>query len=139
MVQQARDLFKAATGPLSDLREIADKLPSEEAMNRFLEALPTIDRIASSGLIEKLAGLDVLTDFLKSGKMDQLINMTPLLANMPSNNTLVDIANLKPYLANLPSREELRMLAERLPTREEREDMVAAMKELKGFLEALKG
>ena len=139
MTQQVKDFFKAATGPLSDLREIADKLPSEESINRLLEALPTLERLANNSLLEKVARLSVLADFVEQGKLDAVMNLEPLLANMPSNTTLVDIANLKPYLASLPSREELRMLAERLPTREEREDMVAAMKELKEFLVALKG
>ena len=132
-------MLKRLTGPLGELKDVVDKIPSEESMNRFLDELPRIEKILTDGTLEKVAKLHVLADAMNNGQIDKLLSFIPLLANVPSNNTLVDIANMKPFLAQMPTREELKALAERLPSPEKLDEMIVLLKEMNGFLAALKG
>ena len=132
-------MWKRLTDPLENLKDVVTKLPSEESMNRFLEELPRIERIVTNGTLEKVAKLHVLADAMNDGKIDRLLNFMPLLANLPENSVLVDIENMRPLLAQMPTREELKALVERLPSVEKLDEMVRLLKEVDGFLAALKG
>ena len=132
-------MWKRLSDPLNNLKDVVDRLPSEESINRFLDEIPRIERIMTNSTLEKVARLSVLADAMSDGKIDKLLSFIPLLQNVPSNNTLVDIANMKPYLAQMPTREELKAIAERLPSPEKLDEMIKLLKEMTGFLAALKG
>ena len=132
-------VWKRLVDPLNNLKDVVDKFPSEESMNRFLDELPRIEKIMTNGTLEKVAKLHVLADAINNGQIDKLLNFIPLLANVPDNKTLVDIANMRPLLAQMPTTTELKALTERLPTVEKLDEMVKLLKEVNGFLAALKG
>ena len=132
-------MWKRFSDPLNNLKEVVDRLPSEESMNRFLDELPRIERIMTNGTLEKVARLSVLADAMEDGKIDKLIGFVPLLKNVPDNSTLVDLVNMRPLLAQMPSREELKALVEKLPSPEKMDELISLLKEVNGFLAALKG
>ena len=132
-------VWKKFSDPLGNLKDVVGKLPSEESMNRFLEELPRIERIMTNGTLQDVAKLSALADAMQDGKIDKLLGFIPLLANVPDNKTLVDIVNMRPLLAQMPTGAELKALTERLPTTEKLDEMVKLLKEMVGFLEALKG
>ena len=132
-------MLKRFTDPIANLAEVVGKLPSEESMNRFLDELPRIEAIMTNGTLEKVARLHVLADAMEDGKIDKLLGFIPLLKNVPDNNTLVDLANMRPLLAQIPTRQEISALVERLPSPEKLDEMVKLLREMTGFLAALKG
>ena len=125
--------------PIGGLKEVIEKIPSEDSINRFLEELPRIERIITNGTLERVAKLHVLADAMEDGKIDKLLGFIPLLKNVPDNSTLVDLANMRPLLAQIPSREELKALVERLPSPEKLDELIVLLREMQGFLAALKG
>ena len=133
------NMWKRLSDPITGLKDVVDKLPSEESINRFLDEIPRIERIMTNDTLVNIAKLSVLADAMSDGKIDKLLAFIPLLANVPSNNTLVDIANMKPFLAQMPTKEELKAIAERLPSPEKLDEMIKLLKEMNGFLAALKG
>lgn len=132
-------VWKRLSDPITNLKDVVGKLPSEESMNRFLDELPRIERIMVDGTLMKVAKLHVLADAMDDGKIDKLLGFIPLLKNVPDNNTLVDLVNMKPLLAQMPTRAEISALVERLPSTEKLDEMVELLKRVAGFLEALKG
>ena len=132
-------MWERLKNPLTGIKEVMDKIPTEESINRFLEELPRIERIVTNGTLEKVAKLHVLADAVGEGKIDRLLNFMPLLTNLPENSTLVDIVNMKPLLAQMPSSSELKVLVEKLPSPEKLDELVKLLREMQGFLAALKG
>jgi len=130
-------------GFLSDIKEVIDKLPSEELLIRLLDQLPdlreVITRLPEPETLERLGRLSTLADAMGNGTIDRLLAFLPLLQNLPTNEVLVDIANMKPYLASMPTREELKSLSERLPSPQQFDELITLLGEMQGFLEALKG
>lgn len=132
-------MMKRLSGPLNNLKDVVNKIPSEESMNRFLDELPRIEKILADGTLEKVAKLHVLADAFENGTIERLVSFAPLLQNIPSNTLLVDIVNMRPLLAQMPTSAELKALADRLPTPEKLDEMIRLLTEVNGFLGALRG
>lgn len=113
-------------GLLDAARDLAARLPSEETLRQLLEEIPRLERLLNSPALEHLGKVAKLVDYFQDGTIDRLVNLPPLLSNIPPAHVMVDIANMKPYLANLPSHTELR-------------EMIELLREVKGFLAVLKG
>lgn len=125
-------------GLLSDVKDLADKIPSEDTINRLLDALPRIEAILADPKVEKIAKLAEYIDTIDPEFVSKLESLIPVLRNLPSNTILVDIANMRPYLQRIPTSEEIRDLTSRLPSQENMKSIVGALEDLKGFLEVLR-
>lgn len=132
-------------GFLTRVKDLADRLPSEESVNHALETiqdllqhLPRLERLVADSRLERIAKLG---EAFEDGRIDRLLGFIPLLANVPENQTLVDIANMRPYLARIPSSAELQALTaklDRLPSPEQLEELVKLLKGVADFAAAMR-
>ena len=98
------------------IKDIAERMPSDETITRLLESLPELSR-----LIDKMPSDETLQGVLR---------LAPALANMPSEDTLKrllrEMENIRGYMDRLPNKKDMDKFAEQLARVDE-------------FLKALKG
>lgn len=139
--EEAKKRFQIpGLGLLEDLKEALSHIPSEESLNRFMDELPRLERIASR--IEHAPDLGSLAHAFEDGTIERLTRFLPALRNLPTEQTLVDIIHLKPYLDNMPSSSDLQHLArllERIPPPEQISKFVELLSDVRDFMKALKG
>lgn len=106
-------------GILRRIGAAASNLPSDDTLNRFLDALPEITKLVSSLPDEaNLRALVSMGPYLQSLPTDEtlrrLVEVLPSLGEMPSEATLKEISSMKPLLEKLPSPEQMAAMAQKL-------------------------
>ncbi len=106
-------------GALKRLGAAASNLPSDDTLNRFLDALPEITKLVSALPDEaNLRALVAMGPHLQSlpseATLRRLVDVLPALGEMPSEATLREISSMKPLLEKLPSSGEMAAMADQL-------------------------
>ena len=108
-------------GLLKRMGGAVSNLPSDDTLNRFIDALPEITKLVA-GLPDEtlLRALIQMGPTLQSLPTEQtlrrLVDVLPSLGEMPSDSTLREIAGMKHLLEKLPSQEQMASMAEKLET-----------------------